>query len=97
MPACLLIAEVKTNQPCTLNGPWNRPDFEIVHRVLAAIGCLPADHIEQAAADIYRAGIHVSKFGLRIRLVAVGRERSEELERDDARQSAVWPAVRRGR
>jgi hypothetical protein len=66
----VVIAEVKTNQPCTLNGPWTREDRQNVHRVLAAIGCLPPDHIEQAARDIYPAGVHVSKLGLRIRLVA---------------------------
>lgn len=82
----VVIPEVKTNQPCTLNGPWTCAGRENVHRVLAAIGCLPPDHIEQAASDIYRAGIHVSKFGLRIRLVAVGRERNEEL-------SATYPEV----
>ncbi|WP_256806808.1 hypothetical protein [Bradyrhizobium sp. Bra64] len=37
----LVIAEVKTNQPCTLNGPWTRQDRQNVHRVLAAVGCLP--------------------------------------------------------
>jgi len=82
----VVIAEVKTNQPCTLNGPWTREDRQNVHRVLAAAGCLPPDHIEQAARDIYRAGAHVSRLGLRIRLVAVGRQRSEEL-------SAAYPEV----
>ena len=82
----VVIAEVKKNQPCTLNGPWTRQDDQNVHRVLAAIGCLPPNQIEQAAADIYRAGLHVSDLGLRIRLVAVGREHSEHL-------SATYPQV----
>ena len=82
----VVITEVKTNQPCTLNGPWTREDRQNVHRVLAAIGPLPPDHIEQAAVDIYRAGVHVSKLGLRVRLVAVGGERSKEL-------SATFPDV----
>jgi hypothetical protein len=34
----VVIAEVKTNQPCTLNGPWTQPDHQNVPRVLAAIG-----------------------------------------------------------
>jgi hypothetical protein len=75
-----------TNQPCTLDGPWTQPDHQNVPRVLAAIGCLPPYQIKQAAADIYRAGVHVSEFGLRIRLVAVGREPSEQL-------SATFPDV----
>ncbi|MCP3386208.1 hypothetical protein NLM31_38090 [Bradyrhizobium sp. CCGUVB4N] len=81
----IVIAEVKTNQPCTLNGPWTRRDRLNVHRVLAAIGCLPSDRIETAAADIYRAGFHRSDT-LRVRLVAVGRDRSEEI-------AAAYPEV----
>jgi len=75
----VVIAEVKTNQPCTLNGPWTREDHQNVHRVLAAIGCLPPGHIERAAADIYRAGVYRSEVGLRVRLVAVGASRNDEL------------------
>jgi hypothetical protein len=82
----VVMAEVKTNQPCTLNGPWTQQDRRNVHRVLAAIGCLPPDRIEPAAADIYVAGFHRSEAQLRIRLVAVGRDRSEEL-------AAAYPAV----
>jgi hypothetical protein len=74
----VVIAEVKTNQPCTLNGPWTQQDRQNVHRVLAAIGCLPPDRIEAVATGIYRAGYHRSD-RLRIRLVAVGRDRSEAL------------------
>ena len=75
----VVIAEVKTNQPCTLNGPWTQENRHNVHRVLAAIGCLPPDRIDAAAADIYQFGFHASDQGLRIRLVAVGRDRSKEL------------------
>ncbi len=75
----VVIAEVKTNQPCTLNGPWTREDRQNVHRVLAAIGCLPPGRIDAAASDIYQTGTHRSDQGLRIRLIAVGRDRSEKL------------------
>ena len=68
----VVIAEVKTNRPCTLNSPWTREDHQNVHRVLAAIGCLPPGQIKQAAADIYTTGIHKSELGLRVRRVAVG-------------------------
>lgn len=74
----VVIAEVKTNQPCTLNGPWTQQDRQNVHRVLAAIGCLSPDRIEAAAADIYRAGFYRDD-ALRIRLVAVGRGRSQDI------------------
>jgi len=75
----IVIAEVKTSQPCTLNGPWTQQERQNIHRVLAAIGCLPPDRIEAAAADIYRAGFHRSATA-RIRLVAVGRDRSKDIE-----------------
>lgn len=73
------VVEVKTNQPCTLNGPWTRQDRQNVHRVLAAIGCIPLGQIDAAAADIYGAGLHRSADRLRVRLVAVGRDRSDDL------------------
>ena len=82
----VVIAEVKTNQPCTLNGPWTREDHQNVHRVLAAIGCLPPDHIGKAASDIYKTGIHNSELGLRVRLVAVGASRNDDL-------GATYPEV----
>ena len=74
----IVIAEVKTNQPCTLNGPWTQQDRQNVHRVLAAIGCLSPDRIEAAAEDIYRVGFYRGD-ALRIRLVAVGRGRSQDI------------------
>ena len=77
----IVIGEVKTNQPCSLNGPWTRQHQQNVHRVLAAIGCLPPDQIDAAAEDIYRAGVHRSET-LRIRLVAIGRTRSEDLAKE---------------
>lgn len=36
----VLIAEVKKSR-CALNGPWTNCSGQNVHRVLAAIGCLP--------------------------------------------------------
>lgn len=90
----VVIAEVKTNQPCTLNGPWTREDDQNVHRVLAAIGCLPPGNIEPAAADIYRAGIHNSELGLRVRLVAVGASLSEELALAFPEVTQlIWPEI----
>lgn len=74
----IVIAEVKTNQPCTLNGPWTRQDRQNVHRVLAALGCLLPEHIDAAATEIYQTGFHLSD-ALRVRLVAVGRDRSDQI------------------
>ena len=80
----VIIAEVKSNQPCTLNGPWTLADRKNVHRVLAAIGCLPQECIDQAAHDIYRDGYHEGD-GLRVRLVALGRDRNGDLEKSHPR------------
>jgi hypothetical protein len=92
----VVIAEVKSNQPCTLNGPWTREDRENVQRVLAAIGCIPSGRIARAASDIYRTGIHESDLGLRIRLVAIGRERNQELSGSYPNVTQLfWPAMLR--
>src|ERR1700733_2517492 len=89
----VVIAEVKTGE-CALNGPWTREDRQNVQRVLAAMGCLPREHIQEAAKDIYDAGVHDSTPGLRVRLVAVGCERSEELSANfpDVLQ-LIWPEM----
>jgi hypothetical protein len=90
----VVVAEVKTNQPCMLNGPWTRQDRQNVHRVLAAIGCFPPERIEEAAADIYRAGVHGSNLGLRVRLVAVGRDLSDDLsKRYPGVTQLLWSAL----
>ncbi len=74
----VVITEVKTNQPCTLNGPWTKPDREIVHRVLAAIGCLRHEEIGDAATRIYTDGVAIIGH-TRVRLVAIGRDRDPGL------------------
>ncbi|MBR1236629.1 hypothetical protein [Bradyrhizobium sp. AUGA SZCCT0182] len=90
----VVVAEVKTNQRCTLNGPWTLQEQQNVHRVLAAIGCFPPGGIDEAAADIYRAGIHQSDLGLRVRLVAVGRDRSDDLTgRYPGVSQLIWPEL----
>jgi hypothetical protein len=87
----IVIAEVKTNQCCSLNGPWTDYGEQNVHRALAAVGCLPHDQIDAAAADIYRAGFHNSKT-MRIRLVAVGRDECENLAATYPEvQQLLWP------
>lgn len=75
----VVIVEVKTNQPCALNGPWTNVDRQNIPRVLAAIGCLRPVQIKHAAGNIYRTGCYAQKPALRVRLVAVGRERSKLL------------------
>ena len=89
----VVIAEVKAGR-CALNGPWTNPDRQNVHRVLAAIGCLPQDKIERAARDIYDNGIHFDEDLLRIRLVAIGREENHEVRAGYPNVPQVlWPGL----
>lgn len=73
----VVIAEI-TTKPCKLNGPWTDPDKRNMHRVLAALGCFPRKRIERAAMALYQCGRH-EEDGLRIRLIAIGRERVDDL------------------
>jgi len=89
----VVIAEVKANQPCALNGPWTDRERQNVHRVLAAIGCVPRDTIDVAAAGIYRDGIYEDRTH-RIRLIAVGGDKSFELaERFPRVIQVTWPQI----
>ena len=75
----IIIAEVKTNQPCMLNGPWTKPERQNVHRVLAAVGCIRPEEIDGAATGIYHNGVAIHGH-VRIRLVAIGRDRDPNLQ-----------------
>jgi hypothetical protein len=61
--------------------------------VIAAIGCLQSDYINNAAADIYGAGHHINDdFGLRIRLIAIGRDLSADLTKQHPKVlQLTWP------
>lgn len=86
----VVIAEVKSGR-CALNGPWTNPENKNVHRVLAAIGCLPHQLIDSAADALYRSGIYEGDLHIRIRLIAVGRKRSPELEQSYPHvEQVVW-------
>jgi len=77
------IIEVKTSQPCSLNGPWSDQDQHNVHRVLAAIGCFPMDQINEAAVSLYGTGKYSPEGqNIRVRLIAVGNEASEDLAKN---------------
>ena len=69
----VVMAEIKRNQPCTLNDAWIRPSRENVDRAIASIGCLPKDRVAAAASEVYGSGAYCGDSGLRIRMVAVGR------------------------
>lgn len=89
----VVIVEVKTNQPCTLNGPWKHQEQANVERVLAAIGCVSMRDIPNAASRIYSQGAaEAGEF--RIRLIAVGRDKCAVLALDFPRVTQLtWDEI----
>jgi hypothetical protein len=69
----VVVAEVKISR-CALNGPWTNEAAQNIHRVLAAVGCLPPEAIEPAAQALYSDAIYDALPHLRVRLVLIGRE-----------------------
>jgi hypothetical protein len=69
----IVIAEIKTGR-CALNGPWANEEHQNIHRVLAAIGSLPADLIDDASNALYADASFDRPHHPRIRLILVGRE-----------------------
>lgn len=76
----IVIAEIKSNQPCSLNGPWSNRDARNVQRTLVAIGCLSDEEIEPAAVALYQEGAWKSE-RVRVRLVAIGRDTDPQLSK----------------
>lgn len=75
------IVEVKTNMPCSLNGPRSNPERGNLQRVLAAIGCVPLEEVENVAEAVYRTGEFVDQASTkRVRLIALGRDLNADLE-----------------
>lgn len=71
----VIIGEVKRGV-CALNGPWTRQADKNIHRVLAAIGCLPKAEIADAADGLYARGEYVNSL-VSIRLMAFGDEKGD--------------------
>lgn len=89
----VVIAEVKAGA-CALNGPWTNQERQNVQRVLAAIGCLPHEQINDAANAIYERGCFEQNDLLRIRMIAIGREENPEVgERYPEVKQVIWTDV----
>ncbi len=84
----VVITEI-TRQKCKLNGPWTNPEKRNVNRVLAAIGCIPPEHIAEAADAVYQTGFFEYQESLRLRLVAIGNERCNKIAVESPRVTQV--------
>lgn len=88
-----VIGEVKTRQPCSLNGPWTDPERQNIHYLLEAIGPFPRAEVPAAAKALYEAGSYASG-GMRARLFAFGGSRNPELARSHREvPQLAWPKV----
>lgn len=71
--ADIIIAEIKTGR-CALNGPWTNEEHQNIHRVIAAIGSLPVNVIDEAANALYATASFDRPEHPHLRLILVGRE-----------------------
>lgn len=89
----VVIAEIKTGR-CDLNGPWTNDEDQNIHRVLAAIGCLPRNEIEAAANALYTTALFDDQQYLRVRLILIGREANTKIAKKYAGITQVtWTEV----
>ena len=90
----VVIAEVKTNQTCMLNGPWTDASKENIHRAIAAIGCFETrSEIDQAAQALYSGKAHSTSI-LQIRLIAIGKAENPALSEEYPEVTQlVWSEV----
>jgi len=76
-----VIAEVKTHQPCSLNGPWTAPDKYNINHLLESIGPLPKTEVATAASALYERGTYENDW-FHARLVAFGDGVNDSLRKD---------------
>lgn len=77
----LVLAETKSTR-CTLNPSWRDPAKENMQKVLAAVGVLPAEQVEAAAAGLYKDGTWTDGAGISVRWVLFGGQPNGTLRRE---------------
>ena len=75
-----VVAEVKANQSCSLNGPWTQPQRKNINHLLESIGPLPPGDSSKAAERLYATGTYENEW-FRGRLFTFGIAESEALRR----------------
>lgn len=77
----LVLAETKSTR-CTLNPSWRDPAKENMQKVLAAVGVLPAEQVEAAAAGLYNDGTWTDGAGISVRWILFGGQPNGTLRRE---------------
>jgi hypothetical protein len=89
----LIIAEVKGNKTCNLNGPWVEPERENMHRVLSAIGLIPPSIVAAAASTLYSKGFWENEQWY-VTLMCIGLKRNREWAKKFPQMPQVlWPEI----
>ena len=76
----IVLAEVKTGL-CSLNGPWTNREGKNMQRVLRAVGMLPPQEVETAAAALYECGIYSNQL-YQVSLFCLGKEENQKVAND---------------
>lgn len=76
----LIIAEVKGNKTCNLNGPWVKPERKYMHRMVSAIGIIPPSIVPAAACALYSEGLWQNEQWC-ITLMCIGSQPNRELQK----------------
>jgi len=74
----VVIAEVKSRRPCSLNGPWTKPPDLNLHRVLAAVGAFPEPELNLVATALYKQGRYTDN-RYHVTLLCLGDRRNPHL------------------
>lgn len=74
----LVLAETKSTR-CTLNPSWREPAKENMQKVLCAVGVLPPDQVDAAAAGLYQDGSWTDGANVSVRWVLFGMQPNKTL------------------
>ncbi len=74
----IVLAETKVDR-CALNASWRHSAKENMQKVLCAVGALPPDQVEAAAAGLYKYGIWTDDASVSVRWVLFGMQPNAKL------------------
>ena len=88
----LQLAETKSTR-CTLNPSWREPAKENMQKVLCAVGVLPPDQVDAAAAGLYQDGAWTDGANVSVSWVLFGMQPNRTL-RDALRKRPAKTSCR---